>query len=83
VVTSHVSADVASLKDIIADLGKTVGAEVGEAATDIGEGVASAAKDQANTLLSEFGAVVQRNPLGVVIGAFGIGMLIGLMKGRH
>lgn len=76
-------ADVASLRDTVAGLAKTVAAEAGEAATDIGEDIKSAAKDQANTLLSEFDAVVRRNPLGVVIGAFGIGMLIGMIKGRH
>jgi hypothetical protein len=58
-------------------------AEVGEAATDIGEDIASAAKDQAKTLLSEVEAVARRNPLGVLIGAFGIGLLIGMMKGRR
>ena len=51
--------------------------------TGIGEDVASAAKDQANTLLSEFEASARRHPLGVVIGAFGIGLAIGLIKGRH
>jgi hypothetical protein len=79
----RLSADVASLKDTVAGLAKTVAAEVGEAATEISGDIASAAKDQANTLLSEFEAVARRNPLGVVIGAFGIGMLIGLVKGRH
>lgn len=75
----RLSVDVTSLKDTVAKLAKTATAEVGEAAT----GIASAAKDQANTLLSEFEAVARRNPLGVVIGAFGIGMLIGIMKGRR
>ena len=79
----RLSADVTSLKDTVAALAKNVTAEVGEAATGIGEDIASAAKDQANTLLSEIEAVARRHPLGVVIGAFGIGMLIGLMKGRH
>jgi BMFP domain-containing protein YqiC len=80
----RLSADVISLKDnTVAELAKTVTAEVGEAATGIGGDIASAAKDQANTLLSEFEAVARRNPLGVVIGAFGIGMLIGIMKGRR
>ena len=79
----RLSADVISLKDTVAELAKTVTAEVGEAATGIGEDIASATKKQANTLLSEFEAVARRNPLGVVIGAFGVGMLIGLMKGRH
>ena len=78
----RLSADVTSLKDTVAALAKTVTAEVGEAATGIGGDIASAAKDQANTLLSEFEAVARRNPLGVVIGAFGIGMLIGLIKPR-
>jgi hypothetical protein len=79
----RLSADVTSLKDTVAALTKTVTAEVGEAATGIGEDIASAAKDQANTLLSEIEAGARRHPLGVVVGSFGIGMLIGLMKGRH
>ncbi len=79
----RLSADVTSLKDTVAALAKTVTAEVGEAATGIGEDITSAAKDQANTLLSEIEAGARRHPLGVVIGSFGIGMLIGLMKGRH
>ena len=66
-------ADVASLIDTVAALAKSVAAEVGEAGTNIGDDIASTAKDQANTLLSEFDAVARRNPLGVVIGAFGIG----------
>jgi hypothetical protein len=77
----RLSADVTSLKDTVAALTKTVRAEVGEAATGIGEDIASAAK--ANTLLSQIEAGARRHPLGVVSGAFGIGMLIGLMKGRH
>jgi hypothetical protein len=79
----RLSVDVTSLKDTVAKLAKTATAEVGEAATGIGEDIASAAKDKANTLLSEFEAAARRNPLGVVIGALGIGMLIGLMKGRR
>ena len=79
----RLNADVVSLKDTVAELAKTVTAEVGGAATGIGEDIASAAKDKANTLLSEFEAAARRNPLGVVIGAFGIGMFIGLMKGRR
>ena len=57
--------------------------EVGDAATGLGEDVTSAAKDQAKTLLSEAEAVARRNPLGVVIGALGIGILIGLAKGSR
>jgi HSP90 family molecular chaperone len=64
-------------------LAKTMAAEVGEAATDIGEEIASVAKDQAKTLLSEVEALARRNPLAILIGAFGIGLLIGLMKGRR
>lgn len=79
----RLSADVARLRDTVADIAKTMAAEVGDAATGIGENVSSAAKDQAKTLLSEAEAVARHNPLGVVIGAFGIGILIGLMKGRH
>jgi BMFP domain-containing protein YqiC len=79
----RLSADVVSLKDTVAELAKAVTTEVGGAATGVGEDMASAAKDKANTLLSEFEAAARRNPLGVVIGAVGIGMLIGLMKGRR
>jgi len=79
----RLSADVARLRDTVADIAKTMAVEVGEAATDIGAEVKSAAKGQAKTLLSEAEAVARHNPLGVVMGAFGIGILIGLMKGRH
>jgi ElaB/YqjD/DUF883 family membrane-anchored ribosome-binding protein len=79
----RLSADVASLRNTVAAFAKTVAAEVGDARTNIGDDITSAAKDQANTLLSEFEAVARRNPFGVVLGALGIGMLIGLMKGRH
>jgi hypothetical protein len=79
----RLSADVVSLKDTVAGLAKAVTTEVGGAASGIGEDIASAAKNKANTLLSEFEAAARRNPLGVVIGALGIGMLIGLMKGRR
>lgn len=76
-------ADIASLRDTVADLAKTVAGEVGQAGASIGGDIKSAAKDQANTLLSEFDAVARRNPLGVVIGAFGIGVLIGFIRGRR
>jgi hypothetical protein len=79
----RLSADVVSLKDTVAELAKAVTADVGEAGASVGEDIASAAKNKANTLLSEFEAAARRNPLGVVIGALGIGVLIGLMKGRH
>jgi len=79
----RLSDDVAGLRDTVAGLAKTVAAEVGEAAADIGGDIASTAKDEASSLLSEFEAVARRNPLGVVIGAFGLGLLIGLAKGRH
>ena len=79
----RLSADVVSLKDTVAELAKAVTADVGEAGASVGEDIASAAKDKANNLLSEFEAAARRNPLGVVIGALGIGMLIGLMKGRR
>jgi ElaB/YqjD/DUF883 family membrane-anchored ribosome-binding protein len=79
----RLSADVASLRDTVANLAKTVAAEVGEAATGIGEDITSAAKGQGKTLLSEFDSVVRRHPFGVVIGAFAIGILFGVQKGRH
>ena len=60
----RLSADVVSLKDTVAELAKAVTTEVGGAATGIGEDMASAAKDKANTLLSEFEAAARRNPWG-------------------
>jgi BMFP domain-containing protein YqiC len=79
----RLSADVLSLRDTVAGLAKIVATEIGEAATDIGEDITSAAKGQKKTLLSEFDSVVRRHPFGVVIGAFAIGMLFSLQKGRH
>jgi hypothetical protein len=79
----RLSDDVAGLRDTVAGLAKTVAADVGAAAADIGGDIASTAKDQASSLLSEFEAVARRNPLGVVIGAFGLGLLMGLARGRH
>ena len=78
----RLSADVAGLRDTVAKLARTVTAEVAEAATGIGEEITSAAKGQGKTLLSEFNSVVRRHPFGVVIGAFAIGMLFGVQKGR-
>ena len=79
----RISADVVRLRDTVAEIAKTMASEVGDAATGLGEDVTSAAKDQAKTLLSEAEAVARRNPWGVVIGALGIGILIGLVKGRR
>ena len=79
----RLSADIVSLRDTVAKLAKTVASELGVAATDIGEDITSAAKDQGRTLLFEFNSVVRRNPFGVIIGAFAIGMLFGMKKGRH
>ena len=76
------SNDVAQLKDTVAELAKTMAAEVGEAAGDIGAEIASSAKDQASTFVSEFEKVARRNPLGVVAAALGVGLVIGLMRGR-
>lgn len=79
----RLSADVARLRDTVADIAKTMATEVGDAASSLGADAKSAAKDGATTLLSEAEAIARRNPLGVVIGALGIGILIGMMKGRH
>ena len=50
---------------------------------DIGAEIASTAKEQASTLVEEFEKVARRNPLGVVAGALFLGLLIGVMRGRH
>lgn len=80
---NRLSADVINLRDTITALAKTVAVQVGDAGTNVSDDITSSAKEHANALLSEFDAIARRNPLGVVIGAFGIGMLIGMMKGRR
>jgi hypothetical protein len=79
----RLSVDVVNLKDTIAELAKTLAAQVGEASTNVGDEITSSAKNHANALVSEFETIARRNPLGVVLGALGIGMLVGLMKGRR
>lgn len=80
---NRLSGDIASLRDTVATLAKTVTGQIGEAGASVGEDIKSTAKDQAGALLSELETAARRNPLGFVFGAFGIGMLIGLIKGRH
>jgi ElaB/YqjD/DUF883 family membrane-anchored ribosome-binding protein len=77
------TSDIASLKDTVAQLAKTVASDVGEAAGDIGLELASSAKEQADSMVTEFEKVARRNPLGVAAAALGIGLVIGLMSGRR
>lgn len=78
----RLSDDVASLRDTVAQLAEAIGAELGEAVTDIGGEVASSARRQATTVLSEVEDMTRRNPLGFMAGAFLLGMLIGVMRSR-
>jgi ABC-type transporter Mla subunit MlaD len=77
------SDDIARLKDTVAGIAKTVGVQIGDAASDITSEIASSAKDQAGTVVAEFERVARRNPLAVVAGALCVGMVIGLMSGRR
>src|SRR5690348_4257053 len=77
------SEDVAQLRDTVSDLAKSVATEVGQAAGGIGGEVASSAKAQANSLLSQLEDTARKNPIGTIAGALCIGLFIGLMQGRR
>jgi len=49
---------------------------------DMGADVASTAGRQAKSLANAFEAMARRNPLGVIVGALVVGVLIGLMGRR-
>jgi ElaB/YqjD/DUF883 family membrane-anchored ribosome-binding protein len=70
----------------IRDIGETVAAQVGTAASglaDKGSELAGSAKAQVKTFASELEAMARRNPLGTVAGALLVGVVIGMMsRGR-
>jgi ElaB/YqjD/DUF883 family membrane-anchored ribosome-binding protein len=87
-------ADAASVKDSFAraashageavrSVSQTVASQVGSAAssmTDASSELAAAAKEHAKTLASELEAMARRNPLGTLVGALVVGVVIGMMS---
>jgi len=70
----------------IRDIGDTVVAQVGTAASGLADKsseLATSAKAQAKTFASELEAMARRNPLGTIAGALLVGVVIGMMsRGR-
>jgi ElaB/YqjD/DUF883 family membrane-anchored ribosome-binding protein len=88
--------DLSDLKETVAKLvsragdgaaksAREIAAQVSTAASDLAEkgaNVASAATDQAKTLVTELENIARRNPIGALAGAVVIGVLIGMMRRR-
>ena len=70
----------------IRDIGETVAAQVGTTASglaDKGSELATSAREQVKTFASELEAMARRNPLGTIVGALLVGVLIGMMSRRR
>jgi ElaB/YqjD/DUF883 family membrane-anchored ribosome-binding protein len=88
--------DLSHLKETVAKLvsrtgdeatksAREIAGQVSSAASDLadkGAGVASAATDQAKSLVTELENIARRNPLGALAGAVAVGVLIGMMRRR-
>jgi ElaB/YqjD/DUF883 family membrane-anchored ribosome-binding protein len=88
--------DLSDLKETVAKLvsragdgaaksAREIAGQVSSAASDLAEksaNAASAATDQAKTLVTELENIARRNPLGALAGAVVIGVLIGMMRRR-
>src|SRR5215472_13686522 len=71
--------------DETAKSAREIGGQVSTAAGDIAErgaNVASVATEQAKSLATELENVARRNPLGALVGAVAVGILIGRMGRR-
>lgn len=78
----RLSDDVASLKDTVAQLAATIGAEIGDSASEIGAEMAASARRQASTMVGDLEDMTRQNPLGFMVGAFCLGLVIGVMRSR-
>jgi ElaB/YqjD/DUF883 family membrane-anchored ribosome-binding protein len=74
--------DVASLRDTVAQLAATIGAEIGAGASEIGSDMAASARRQAGTMVEDLEDMTRQNPLGFMAGAFCLGLVIGIMRSR-
>ena len=71
--------------DETAKSAREIGGQVSSAAGDIAErgaNVASVATEQAKSLATELENIARRNPLGALVGAVAVGILIGRMGRR-
>ena len=71
----------------VRNLSHSAASQVGSAASgvaDAGSELASSAKEHAKTLTSELEAMARRNPLGTIVGALLVGVVIGIIsRGRN
>jgi ElaB/YqjD/DUF883 family membrane-anchored ribosome-binding protein len=86
---SHLKETVAKLVsrtgDEAAKSAREIAGQVSTAASDLadkGANVASAATDQAKSLVTDLENIARRNPLGALAGAVVVGVLIGMMGRR-
>ena len=70
----------------VRQLGQTAASQVSSAASgaaDAGSELVSSAKEHAKTFASEFEGMARRNPLGTIVGALVVGIVIGMLsRGR-
>lgn len=70
----------------VRSLGQTAVSQVGSAASgvaDAGSELVSSTKEQAKTFASELEGMARRNPLGTIVGALVVGVVIGMLsRGR-
>jgi ElaB/YqjD/DUF883 family membrane-anchored ribosome-binding protein len=67
-------------------VGQSVASQVGSAASSVADAssdLAGSAKEQAKTFAAELENMTRRNPLGTLVGALLVGVVIGMMsRGR-
>jgi ElaB/YqjD/DUF883 family membrane-anchored ribosome-binding protein len=71
----------------VRNLTQSAASQVGSAASgvaDAGSELASSAKEHAKTFASELEAMARRNPLGTIVGALLVGVVVGIIsRGRN
>jgi ElaB/YqjD/DUF883 family membrane-anchored ribosome-binding protein len=70
----------------VRSVGQSVASQVGSAASSVADAssdLAGSAKEQAKTFAAELESMTRRNPLGTLVGALLVGVVIGMMsRGR-